>query len=196
MKLTLPILSLLMTFGAISAYADLNTAGPSLIAVDEAITPLGGGQWQYTYTINSSDPANIWNFLLYTPFTTTNISGTFPDQFIDDLNSVFSQYDARNIDPTLTTMNTENYMPFGGPNGLSNGGTATLTFDASVFNDSRKLYAYEDVTTGYALSNDIGNLAADGYTGAGISNVPEPGLVGLLGGALAAVVLSRRRLTA
>ena len=161
----------------------LVSLGPSQVSVAETIIPLGGGTWQYSFQVTSNDPFNIWHFLVYTPFSTFSGTATvFPNVAPTglSLNAVISGYDARNIDASLTTTTNMWYTPFGGPNGLPTGGTATEAFDANTLFNGPILYAYEDVNSGY-LGSGSPAVAAYGYAS---TAVPEPGTLLLLGSGL------------
>ena len=152
--------------------------GPNFLTVVESIESLGGGVWEYTYSFTNDDPDAIWHFLLYTAFDTVSATATgFPNNAgaSIDLTAVAEPYDPHNIDPLLTDSTNMWYPSFGGPDGLFNGSPATLTFQATVFDESPKLFAYETIVSGYAgdsfgPAGEQGMVAAIGYTGA----VPAP----------------------
>jgi hypothetical protein len=171
--------------------ASLIGAGSNNLTVVETITQQGL-EWLYTYNITSADPSNVWHFLLYTSFATTNGTSTFPSVSQYGLSVVgLWPYDPRNVDPFLTHVTNTWYAPFGGPNGLGTGGTARLSFVSSIFDARAKLFAYETAASGFAVST--GRVAALGMTQT--HSVPEPSSALLLVGALAWMAALRRRLT-
>ena len=75
---------------------------PAPFDVIETISDLGGGHWQYDYTFTNSDPDAIWNFQIYTDWTTSSPtapkSGTIAADFSVD--GIVAPYDPRNIEPS------------------------------------------------------------------------------------------------
>ena len=139
--------------------------GANNLSVVESIADLGGGTWEYTYSLKSSDPSNVWFFFVYTSFPTSNHTATpFPlGGNRSDLDVVYAPYDARNIDPTLTEVSSAWYTPFGGSNGIMTGGTGSLSFQADVLDTAPKLFAYETGASGYAGGNSgPGRKSGDG----------------------------------
>lgn len=169
--------------------ASLIGAGSNNLTVIETISQQGL-DWLYTYNITSADPSNVWHFLLYTSFATTNGTSTFPNVSPSGMSVVgLWPYDPRNVNPFLTHVTNTWYAPFGGPNGLGTGGTATFSFVSNVFDASAKLFAYETAASGFATST--GRVAAIGRT----QSVPEPSSALLLIGGLACMAALRRRTT-
>ena len=159
----------------------LIAAGPNHLTVFETIVDVGGGMWEYSYSFTSDEPASIWHLFLYTPYTAIGSGTTFPNQFGYNLDAVSAPYDARNLDLTLVHTLSMWYEPLGGGNGVSQGGGASFSFRADVFDANAKLFAYEtDVSghagTGVGSAGSLGQVAAIGYT----THVPEPGTVSLL----------------
>jgi hypothetical protein len=189
------LLAMLVTLAG-HANAGLIAGGTDDLSVVQTITSLGGGQWQYAFDVATSDPSPVWEFSVYTSFATTNGTAvTFPHVAANGIGVGTTVYDPSAINPSLTTITDMWYTPFGGPNGLPNGGTAKLTFDASVYDPSAKLFAYETVASGYALSGtgplgSLGEVEGIGFTN---SAVPEPTTLSLLGIGLSSLALFRKR---
>lgn len=152
----------------------LIAAGPNFLTVTEVVTDIGGGEFKYTYSFSNDDPSEVWHFSIYLEFaelaTQVEAIGMPNDSSISRLmDSVSAPYDARNIDPDITSVA---HMWFGPPfatNGLLPGESASLSFVAGVLDLNPKLFAYETIASGYAGSvGGSHEVAAMGYT------VPEP----------------------
>lgn len=181
--------ALVVVLPTAQVHAGLIAAGPNALSVSETVADLGGGVWEYSFSFLNTDTSAIWHFLLYTEFDTVGATSTFPAVAPSSLaiTAIAAPYDARNVVATLTDVTNTWYAPFA-TTGLAVGGGATFTFQASTLDLSPKLFAYETLASGYAVSNGTGAVAAYGYTSA----VPEPGTLSLIGLGLAGLAARRR----
>ncbi|MBN1589111.1 MAG: hypothetical protein JW888_06325 [Pirellulales bacterium] len=165
--------------------------GTNALTVVETITPASASSWQYTYTFTNTDTSPIYDFALYTQFSTFSVASTFPIVTAAgyELDEVIFCYDARNIDPLLTTLTGANYDEYGASDNLAPGSTGSLSFVANTLDTNPKLFAYETLASGYAggqmgVAGSQDMVAAIGYTEGAL---PEPSTViiwsvlGLLG---------------
>jgi len=148
--------------------------GPSLISPTLSTTSVGGGDYKYTVSFVNTDTSKIWHFLVYTVGSSiVPVTSSFPGYSADDpLSTVYAQYNAHNINPSLTDLMDAEWPPVGGPypgtSGVAIGSTGSISFELSGL-DASFLYAYEDLNSGWTQSNGSGDVAAYGYVGA----VPE-----------------------
>jgi hypothetical protein len=160
----------------------LIAAGPNHLTVAETIAKRDDGRWEYTYSFTSDEPDDIWGFFVYFPFPAFVSSSTFPNDFGGyPLDAVDAPYDARNVDPTLTSVLSMWYLPLGGPDGLPMGESASFVIYSDYLSTDDKLFGYETVVSGHAgtgigPAGSLGQVAAIGYT----THVPEPGTLRLL----------------
>ena len=164
-----------------SAVTTYDYASP--LTMNMSTTDLGGGTWHYDLSFLNTDTSNIWHFMVWTSASTFNVIGNLSnyDNGHAVPGGVASQYNATNIDPGISWMAHMWENPFGGSNGIQIGNIGTFSFDTSYYTSSL-LYGYETGASGWAQSNETGNLAAVGV--ATTAHVPEPSTLLLLGSGL------------
>ena len=163
----------------------------SLISVSTQTADLGSGVFEYNFSFTNTDTSNIWHFIIWATASTSNAVGSLP--FFDNghsLDSVATQYDARNLDSNLTWTVHMWDTPFGGPNGVQVGANGTFAFRTSYLADSF-LFGYETGASGWSQTNAGGDLAAVGTT----TPIPEPSTLLLLGSGLAVLGARMRKRT-
>jgi len=147
---------------------------------------LGGGSWQYTYSFVNTESSDIWHFLLYSTFYmySTNASFLHHHDSSGVIDDIYTAFDPRNIEPDIThwTNMWTSLQPWPPPSGLAIGDSAWLSFIADEYDPGAKLFAYETVRSGYAVTNG-GYVQAYGYTGT-TGAVPIPGAALLFGSGL------------
>ena len=144
----------------------------SPLCVEETITDVGGGMFEYSYRFTNVDTNHIWHFIVYMRLADLENSSTWAThpmwgQETRDLGNTHENYDARNLDPTLV-MTASTWSPdWPNPKDPIVPGemVAGFTFLAPGLDPEPKYYAYETVENGWAGWN--GNtdfLAAVGLT--------------------------------
>jgi hypothetical protein len=170
--------------------------------VNETITEISkDSSYRYSYTFTNTDTSSIWNFGIFTNLLTsgwTSFTGHEDWQpvvfrFID---SVYPEYDARNLDPAiagLTGAANVKELPLNGTTAIQVGEHVTgLSFIMNGPKDtSAKYFFYETMESGWTQDRELdptGAVAAMGQT----VFVPEPATVALLGMAFAGLLQGRR----
>ena len=160
----------------------------SKVQVTETITDIGGGDYQYSYTLVSNDPAAIWDFRVYTTFYVepfSSPSSTFTGDSLwkdppqsDEVDTLDPMYDARNLDSNIQCAIWTGYEYWNRPDdsdGILNGQTAVgFSFTANVFDNSAKYYSYTTIDT-----NGDGPYFQGTFSGVG-QTIPEPATLALL----------------
>ncbi|MEW6601008.1 MAG: hypothetical protein AB1499_08560 [Nitrospirota bacterium] len=168
-----------------NSHADINYLHESPLDIQQSINDMGNGLWEYNFSFINTDSSPIWHLLLYTTENTTDLTSSFEHAGSFLIETAYSPYDPRHIDPSLTYANTifygadlYNFATYG----LDVGAAATMSFQ-SAYQGYNFLYVYETVDSGYAHTNG-GYVASMGYT----SIVPEPisSVLFLAGGTLIA----------
>ena len=165
----------------------------SMIDVNLQILPLGNGDFGYTFSFVNTDSSDIWDFVVWTEWPVSSLSGSFENQISISLDQVFPQFDARNIDSNLCLLNgmyyTGNGFQTAADSGLPLDAGALLYFEVDFFETSF-LYGYQTVDSGHAASNG-GYFASIGVAYA--NEVPLPQTFGLLGIGFFGLLLLRKR---
>jgi len=162
------------------------------ITLNEVITDLGGGTWQYDYSLFNGSIGSIWWWGVYSPGT--------------DLASPTASWGAPFVMPVPVDMAHTTYpsisFTFNSDGlslptfALSVGSSATLSFTSNVFDDSAKTF-FADITGEWAGNGSLGFNGDGSQMVSYIGNdptyvVPEPASMVALGMG-AAGVLRRRR---
>lgn|GEM_PF-3128718 len=182
-----------LTFLACPAFADpdpsLATLGGDLegtravqwlydspLCVQETITDLGGGQYQYSYSFFNNDTNHIWHFGVWATFP----SASSPTEFVQHLEwnkswnviaDLYPEYDATNLDPNIAIMTSTWSLEWQYATDPINPGefVSGFSFVAPAYDNSPKYYFYETLESGYVVED--GFLAAVGTTSSGPSAV-------------------------
>jgi len=149
----------------------------SVLNVVETITPLGGGNWKYSYEFTNTEAASIWHFGVWTTFdaglaTQTTFAG-MPASWDADghpITGIESGYDARNLDPNIIWVSHTWDNPWPHSPAPIQVGAHVLGFSytANVLDATPKYYFYEI----YDWYLEGGKVTALGLTGS-LSVIPE-----------------------
>ena len=164
-------------------YDHPSTLDPTIYSIPES-----GGFYLYDVYFQNTDNSPIWDFEVFTCSSTIAV-GALPFDYLYDqsLDYVDPQYDARNLDPSLTDM-VRMWNGNTGVGGLAVGDYGSISFYLYGYYSSF-IYAYETDASGWANVNGGYQAAVGGIT------VPEPSLISLFvvfGG----ILLHRRRFQA
>lgn len=142
-RLNLARFSILLLFcvSTASTKADVYYDYPTRIDPVLTITPTGGNFYNYAIDFSNTDTSPIWHFLVYTRLQPTSYTGSFPYVWNDPVGAGFSQYDARNLDPTLSDNIHMNYS-YPATEGLLSGDLGHISFTLNGYYDSF-LFGYE-----------------------------------------------------
>ena len=157
---------------------DIQWLNDSPLTVYEQITDRGDGVYEYRYSFENVDDANLWHFGVYTTFVVDSSPTTWDTHPLwftyvhDDLDTVFPVYDGRNLDSDIVALTVT-----GGPDWPNTtdpivpGETVDgFTYVATTYDNNPKYYFYETVEIGYA--GETGYVAAVGQTKGWVATMP------------------------
>ncbi len=167
----------------------------SRVDINLDISDLGGGTYGYTFSFINRESSELWDFAVWTIEPVSTLSGSFERNVSIHLDQVFSEFDARNLDSSLSWLNgmyyPSNRFQTAPDSGLPIDDSAFLYFEANFFETSFH-YGYQTLDSGHASSNG-GFFAAGGVASA--TAVPIPSAVWLLGCGLIGVVGFRKKVS-
>ena len=157
-----------------SVQADIQWMYDSPLTVLETISDIGGGEYLYEYSFTNVDTSPIWNFGVYTTFSTEPVSDfdNYDWLFPYHMPRGSSPYDSSNLDMNIIQLTGSSYE--GGVGGdpskaiLTNDFATGFSFSSDVYDYSFKYYFYCTIDSGSPWNNGIGEVAAVGLT------IPEP----------------------